>query len=186
MKASDRPVCARSAPLGAAVISSAQMQALAWSLDQLWLPVSPGRLAAPPPGRRTRRPSPASYDETWPRTSTWATTPLVHRACAAAAAWLDRGAIDRQSPAGSDTVLGQGDSNLANFLWDGCPVLARAPAAPAAIPRSPAIRLDYAGQAARAGGPWLRRVLLPSGLVAVVVPSGCKVMPQPHRCTAIR
>lgn len=45
--------------------------------------------------------------------------PLVHRARAAAAAWLGCGAIDRQSPAGSRTVLGQGDSNLANFLWDG-------------------------------------------------------------------
>jgi len=42
------------------------------------------------------------------------------------------------------------------------------------------------GQAARAGGPWLCRVRVPSGLVAVVVPSGCKTMPQPHRCTAIR
>ena len=44
-----------------------------------------------------------------------------------------------------------------------------------------------AGQAAAGvGGPWLCRVRSPVGLVAVTVPSGCKVMPQPHRCTAIK
>ena len=48
--------------------------------------------------------------------------------------------------------------------------------------RSPA-----AAQAAAAvGGPWLCSVLLPSGLVAVVVPSPCRVMVQPHRWIAIR
>ena len=44
--------------------------------------------------------------------------PLVHRARAAAAAWLGSGAIDGQSPAGSD-VLGQRNSNLANFQCGG-------------------------------------------------------------------
>ena len=41
-------------------------------------------------------------------------------------------------------------------------------------------------QAARAGGPWLCRTRVLSGLVAVTVPSGCRVMAQPQRCTAIR
>jgi L-glyceraldehyde 3-phosphate reductase len=31
-----------------------------------------------------------------------------------------------------------------------------------------------------AGGPWLRKTLVPSGLRAVVVPSGCRVTVQPH------
>jgi hypothetical protein len=37
-----------------------------------------------------------------------------------------------------------------------------------------------------AGGLWLWRVRVPSGLVAVVVPSALRVMAQPHRCTAMR
>jgi len=95
------------------------MQALARSLDQLWRPVPPGRLAAPPGGA----PNPAAFTSQV-RASLAAGydpggDPLVHRARAAAAAWLGSGAIDSHSPAGSHTVLGQGDPNLANFLWDG-------------------------------------------------------------------
>jgi hypothetical protein len=37
-----------------------------------------------------------------------------------------------------------------------------------------------AGYPGRAGGPWLRKILVPSGLRAVVVPSGCSVTVQPH------
>lgn len=106
-------------PLGAGVISPAQTQALARSLDQLWRPVPPGTLAAPPGGT----PNPAAFTRqvraTLAAGHDLGDDPLVHRARAAAAAWLGSGAIDRQSPAGSRTVLGQGDSNLANFLWDG-------------------------------------------------------------------
>jgi aminoglycoside phosphotransferase (APT) family kinase protein len=106
-------------PLGAAVISPAQMQALAQSLDQLWRPVPPGMLTGPPGGA----PNPAAFTGQV-RASLAAARdlgddPLVHHARAAAAAWLGSGAVDRRSPAGSHTVLGQGDSNLANFLWDG-------------------------------------------------------------------
>jgi hypothetical protein len=36
------------------------------------------------------------------------------------------------------------------------------------------------------GGPWLCRVRVWSGLVAVVVPSGCRVRVQPHRWMAVR
>jgi hypothetical protein len=36
------------------------------------------------------------------------------------------------------------------------------------------------GYPARAGGPWLRKTLVPSGLRAVVVPSGLRVTVQPH------
>jgi hypothetical protein len=34
--------------------------------------------------------------------------------------------------------------------------------------------------AAYPGGPWLLRILVPSGLRAVVVPSGCRVTVHPH------
>ncbi len=45
--------------------------------------------------------------------------PVAHRAAAAAAAWLEGSAIGRHNFEDSDIVLGQGDANLANFLWDG-------------------------------------------------------------------
>ncbi len=47
---------------------------------------------------------------------------LVRHASEAAAAWLARFALDRQPVADEDLVLGHGDSNLANFLWDGAQV----------------------------------------------------------------
>ena len=45
--------------------------------------------------------------------------PVVRRAAAAAAAWLEGGAIGAQTLPGRDAVFGHGDANLANFLWDG-------------------------------------------------------------------
>ena len=42
------------------------------------------------------------------------------------------------------------------------------------------------GYPGRGGGPWLCRTLLPSGLQAVVVPSGFTISVHPHRCTATR
>ena len=44
---------------------------------------------------------------------------LAGQALRAGTAWLASGALDRHRPAGEDAVLGQGDPNLANFLWDG-------------------------------------------------------------------
>jgi len=82
--------------LGAAVISPAQMQALAWSLNQLWRPVAPGRLA---PGAA---PNPAAFTSqiraTLAAGHDLGGDPLVHRARAAAAAWLGSGAIDPPEP----------------------------------------------------------------------------------------
>jgi phosphotransferase family enzyme len=45
---------------------------------------------------------------------------LVRRAGRAGADWFSSGALDRLD--GGDPVLGQGDSNLANFWWDGAEV----------------------------------------------------------------
>jgi len=44
---------------------------------------------------------------------------LAQQALSAGTAWLARAALDRRRAAGQDAVLGQGDPNLANFLWDG-------------------------------------------------------------------
>ena len=46
---------------------------------------------------------------------------VVARARATAAAWLERGAIERYGRSDHQTVLGHGDPNLANFLWDAWP-----------------------------------------------------------------
>jgi Ser/Thr protein kinase RdoA (MazF antagonist) len=45
--------------------------------------------------------------------------PVVVRAYAAAAAWLERAALERNGDAGDHAVLGHGDPYLANYLWDG-------------------------------------------------------------------
>jgi len=59
---------------------------------------------------------------------------------------------------------------------------------PASPPRDLLVRQSIwpPGQAAWAGGLWLRRMRRPSGLVAVTVPSGSRTIPHPHRCTAIK
>jgi aminoglycoside phosphotransferase (APT) family kinase protein len=44
---------------------------------------------------------------------------LAQQALRVGTAWLASGALDRHRAAGEDAVLGQGDPNLANFLWDG-------------------------------------------------------------------
>lgn len=45
--------------------------------------------------------------------------PVVVRAHAAAAAWLEREPLERHGHAGHRAVLGHGDPCLANYLWDG-------------------------------------------------------------------
>ncbi|MGH3165096.1 MAG: phosphotransferase [Trebonia sp.] len=45
--------------------------------------------------------------------------PVVRRAYETSAAWLGEPGRGDQSVTGGDAVLGQGDCNLANFLWDG-------------------------------------------------------------------
>jgi aminoglycoside phosphotransferase len=105
--------------LGTAVITPAQMNAMASSLEQLWRPALAGRFPGPP-GQAS---NPVAFTSQV-RARLAAGHELgqdhrVRRAGAAAAAWLDSGAIDGDGPAASTAVLGQGDSNLANFLWDG-------------------------------------------------------------------
>ena len=106
-------------PLGAGPVAPEQAQALARSLDRLWRSVPPGRLAglpAPEPNPeafagQVRQGLAAGHD--------LGRDPLVRRAAAAAAAWLQGGAITPGDHADRGTVFGHGDANLANFLWDG-------------------------------------------------------------------
>lgn len=103
-------------PLGGAPLTAAQAQALAAALQRLWSSV----------------PSPHGYPATTPSAERLAATirsmltagsemgddPAVTRACAVGTEWLNSGALADPHP-GSGAVLGQGDPNLANFLWDG-------------------------------------------------------------------
>jgi Ser/Thr protein kinase RdoA (MazF antagonist) len=106
-------------PLGDAPLSAAQADALALALGRLWNAVPPARLtdldgsgvnASQLAGSVTRML--AAHHAIGDRA-------LVHRAWQAGADWFS-GAFDGLS--GGGVVLGQGDSNLANFLWDGTQV----------------------------------------------------------------
>ena len=104
-------------PLGGSPLSAEQTDALALALEQLWNAVPGSRLAdLGEPGlnasQLTRRVTGMlaghhAVDD----------YALVRRAWQAGADWFLGGALD--DAGGGDVVLGQGDSNLANFLWDG-------------------------------------------------------------------
>lgn len=123
---SDPPVVTMSwlpgTELAAASVTPAHACALAEALGRLWRSVpSIGRefpaAVAPNPvafARQVRQmlaDSPVLGDD-----------PVAAHAQAAAAAWLERGAIERHSRAGHRAVLGHGDPHLANFLWDGAQI----------------------------------------------------------------
>ncbi len=105
--------------LGGVPLSVAQAHALAQALDRLWRSVPPERLQ----GFGAIAVNSAAL--TWQVRGALAASgalgddPLVRRARAAAAGWLDSGMLDARNRAEADLVLGQGDPNLANFLWDG-------------------------------------------------------------------
>jgi aminoglycoside phosphotransferase (APT) family kinase protein len=95
--------------------------ALGVTLERLWRSVPRARLApayGPEPmsaafARRVG--SMAAQAAAWPVPD----GQIAEQALRAGTAWLASGALDRHRAAGEDAVLGQGDPNLANFLWDG-------------------------------------------------------------------
>jgi Ser/Thr protein kinase RdoA (MazF antagonist) len=106
-------------PLGATPLEPAQAHALAQALDRLWRSVPAERhrdngpaTANPAAFTRQVRRTVAAHPEP-------GDDPQVRRARAAAIAWLDDAGLDAQAGTGHEVILGQGDSNLANFLWDG-------------------------------------------------------------------
>ena len=106
-------------PLGAGPVSAWQAQALARSLDLLWRSVPPGRLAGLPAGVPNPEAFTGQVRQSLAAGRYLGRDPVVGRAAAAAATWLEGGATGRPDLAGSVTVFGHGDANLANFLWDG-------------------------------------------------------------------
>ena len=108
--------------LAGAALAPAQIQALTAALERLWrsVPSVQQRLPA------TMPPNPAALTSqvrtmlaAGPRLGD---DPAVRHAHAIAAAWFGRWPPDRHGHAGNHAVLGQGDPNLANFLWDGSQV----------------------------------------------------------------
>ena len=106
------------AELAAAPVTPAQADALAEALGRLWR-------AVPSAGRELRAgivPNPVAFARQVREMIADSPAPglghVVARARATAAAWLERGAIERHGRSDHQTVLGHGDPNLANFLWD--------------------------------------------------------------------
>jgi aminoglycoside phosphotransferase (APT) family kinase protein len=105
--------------LPGARVTPADADALGVALDRLWSAVPPARLTpafgtepisaafASRVRSMAARPQPVPGD------------PLAQQALSAGTAWLASAAPDGHPAAGEGTVLGQGDGNLANFLWDG-------------------------------------------------------------------
>jgi len=104
--------------LGTGAVTPAQGRALADALERLWQSVPSVERRFPP----SVSPNPVAF--TGQVRQMLAAGPLlgddpgVARACATGAAWLELGALERHSRAGDLGVLGHGDPNLANFLWD--------------------------------------------------------------------
>jgi Ser/Thr protein kinase RdoA (MazF antagonist) len=113
--------------LGAAPVSGPQASALAAALSRLWQAAPPGWQDRAGSTRRAPRAElNAAAFTRQVRTALAGAgqegSPCTRRALAAAAGWLDRAGPDFRAavPAGPQgPVLGQGDANLANFLWDG-------------------------------------------------------------------
>ena len=106
-------------PLGAGPVSQEQAQALARSLELLWRSVPPGRLAGLPAGQSNPEAFAGQVRHSLAAGRDLGSDPVVRRAAAAAAAWLEGGVIGGQDLTGRGIVFGHGDANLANFLWDG-------------------------------------------------------------------
>jgi aminoglycoside phosphotransferase len=103
-------------PLAGTAISPGMLDALATALERLWASVPPGELSSLPvtetgPGELARL-----IRERLAAAPDLGDDPVVLDAAEAGIGWLD--AADWPSPGDGELVLGQGDSNLANFLYD--------------------------------------------------------------------
>jgi Ser/Thr protein kinase RdoA (MazF antagonist) len=112
-------------PLGSRPLTPPQERALALAVGQLWQAV-PVDLVTPVPGERDTRTELLESVRSWlADTADPGLDPVAHVALARGASWL-AGAAGLAIPAAPERtrgampgVLGQGDANLANFLWDG-------------------------------------------------------------------
>ncbi|HYK70850.1 MAG TPA: aminoglycoside phosphotransferase family protein [Streptosporangiaceae bacterium] len=108
-------------PLGRRPLAPGQERALAVAVGRLWQAVPAGLVASLPGGPDTR----AEFVQL---VMGWAAAPsdlvtgrTVLDALERGSAWLARAELSRSGTVGAGTplVLGHGDADLANFLWDG-------------------------------------------------------------------
>jgi Ser/Thr protein kinase RdoA (MazF antagonist) len=103
-----------------APLSPAQADALMGALERLWQSVPPARVRARAAATVLNSAALAGQVRAMLASrSGLGEDPLVRRAWQAAVTWLGSSALDNQPCRGGGVVLGQGDGNLANYLWDG-------------------------------------------------------------------
>jgi Phosphotransferase enzyme family len=109
-------------PLGGRPLTEPQEHALAVAVGQLWQAV-PVEVVTPLRGELGRRPEFVSLVSDLAATAADPDPdpdPMVHDAVVRGAAWLARAEVTLATPqSATPQVLGQGDGNLANYLWDG-------------------------------------------------------------------
>jgi Ser/Thr protein kinase RdoA (MazF antagonist) len=105
--------------LGTGPLSPAQADALELALQQLWRSVPPPRVTAHPGPAWNCTALTSQVRDMAVAGSGLGEDPLVARARQAGVTWLDSSTLDSQARPDGEVLLGHGDCNLANFLWDG-------------------------------------------------------------------
>jgi len=108
-------------PLGKRPLVPAQERGLAIAVGRLWQAVPAGQVASLPGGLDAPAEFVRLVRERAAAPSALVTDPTVLAALARSGAWLARAEISRTSMVRSaaQRVLGHGEADLANFLWDG-------------------------------------------------------------------
>ena len=107
-------------PLSSAPLSPAQADALTVALERLWHSAPPATVWAHAMTAALNSIALAGQVQSMVAARSGPVEdPLVSRAWKEAVSWLDSGAVDDQNCPDSEVVLGHGDCNLANYLWDG-------------------------------------------------------------------
>ena len=102
-----------------APLSAAQIDALALALERLWHSVPPSRISARMGPALNSAALTSQVRAMLAAEAGLGEDPVVGRAWQAGVTWLSEHATDPQASSDGAMVLGQGDCNLANFLWDG-------------------------------------------------------------------
>jgi hypothetical protein len=110
--------------LGGAPLTAEQESALVLALGQLWQAVPVERVTLVPGESGNQAQLMAEVTRMLDGAAGRQADPVVGKALASGADWLSWGPVAVAGPAGprqrdDHQVLGQGDGNLANFLWDG-------------------------------------------------------------------
>jgi Ser/Thr protein kinase RdoA (MazF antagonist) len=106
-------------PLGGAPLTQEQESALVRALGQLWQSVPVDRVIAVPGEYGNEAQLVHAVSELASKRPDLGRDPLIRAAYAAGLDWLTWAVSVTGDPAGRQPVFGQGDANLANFLWDG-------------------------------------------------------------------